>query len=308
MPDTRTAPELALRLLSRAAVMSKIIVGVDLSPESERAVAHAVAVARLAGAEVVLVLADAVPELAEASTEGLRFIRENHQLLFQGHHDKLAALRERWLGHGVEISQLLVDGRAPDRLPAVATELGADLIVVGSHGRTGLKRLLIGSVAERVARYADRSVLVTRDDAPDGGYRRVAIGTDFSPQLEVAVQRALPLIARGARIEVVHCWQMPATDAGMLPRFADLEGAYGDALRAAVARVQALLGDRPDVELSSMLVPGTPARGLVDAAQGLSADLVVVGTHGRRGARRFILGSVAEVTLRHAHSSVLVAR
>ena len=297
--------------------MSKIIVGVDLSAPSERAVAHAVDVARRLGAEVVLVVVDLVPDLAELGSEAVRAeaARDPKTLAGRLHHNRaaLAALRDRWLGHGVELSQLVVDGFADERLPAVAEELGADLIVVGSHGRTGLNRFLLGSVAERVIRRADRSVLLARGDAPDGGYRRAVIGTDFSEPAELALARAVPLIARGGRIELVHCWQAAVLSVFGEPLMVspgdELQRAVGQSLRELGARFRATaLIDRPDVELVLHAECAPPAQGLVDLAAARAADLVVVGSHGRRGVRRFVKGSVAERTAHHVACSILVAR
>ena len=296
--------------------MTKFIVGVDLSTEGERAVAHAVAAARHVGAELELVMIDAVPDLAEPIPASMRTIadryRETLQERLAQHRLELAALRERWLGHGVEISQLIVDGYPDERLPAIAAERGAALIVVGSHGRTGLKRFLIGSVAEQVTRRAEMSVLVSRGDAPDGGYRRVVVGTDFSILADLALTRALPFLAQGARVDLVHSWQLPWTGAFgesvAAIAFDDLHRALSDSLCETAQRLRNTLKDRPDVELVPQLVTASSSRGLIDAAAERQAELVVVGSHGRRGVRRLVLGSVAEVVVRHAPCSVLVTR
>src|SRR5690242_12874226 len=104
--------------------MSRIIVGVDLSEESERAIAHAVAIGRRTGAELVLVLADAVPDPVDGPPEAMRIIVDRYTATLatrlEEHRRRLAALRARWVGHGVELSQLVVNGFAAERLPAVA--------------------------------------------------------------------------------------------------------------------------------------------------------------------------------------------
>jgi nucleotide-binding universal stress UspA family protein len=295
---------------------SKFAVGVDLSAESEHAVAHAVAAARHVGAPLTLILVDVVPDLAEQPPASMKVIADRYTATLEArlelHRGQLAALRERWTGHGVELSQVVVDGYPDERLPVVAHELGADLLVVGSHGRTGFKRFLIGSVAEQVARRADISVLIARGDAPDGGYRRVVMATDFSTSADHAMARALPLVARGGRIDLVHCWQLPWAGTFGEPVVAmpydDLHKAFEASLHQAGNRLRAALGDRTDVEVVHDLLPAPPAQGVVDVATGRQADLIVVGSHGRRGVRRFVLGSVAEVVIRHAACSVLVAR
>ena len=289
--------------------MSKFVIGTDLSAESERAVAHGVAAARHMGAEVVLVMVDAVSELGALAVDAHGPPAARAAEVTHARRDELAALRQRWIDHGPELSQLVVDGEPAERLPQVAAELQADLIVVGSHGRTGVKRFLIGSVAERVVRHAACSVLVARRDAPDGGYRRVLVGTDLTPQLDTSVARVLPLLARGARIDLVHCWQAPwVGDPVAFAHQDELADVLAPALRDAATRVREMLRDRADVELVPSMFTAPPAHGLVDAAEASGADLVVVGSHGRRGLRRLLLGSVAEVTLRHARCSVLVAR
>lgn len=297
--------------------MTGVVVGVDLSDECERAVAHAVAVARHRGWDATLVLVDNVPDGLDAVPPAMRALAERYLATLHDrlhdHRAALAAVRERWIHHGVELSQLVVDGYPDERLPAVATELDAALIVVGSHGLSGVKRLLIGSVAERVARYAEVDVLVSRGDAPDGGYRRVVIGTDFSPEAERAALHALPYVGHGGRLELVHCWWVPGATVALgaaalgLGR-EDLHGTVEHYLRAAGDRMRSALAARPDLSLTFDLVPAPPARGLAEVAAHRDADLVVVGSHGRRGLRRLLLGSVAEHTLRHAPCSVLVAR
>jgi nucleotide-binding universal stress UspA family protein len=295
--------------------MRKILVGVDLSEQSETAVGHAVELARPGGAEVVLVLVDAIPEMVEpfppsASATVQTYV---HTLKDRLAADRagLAELRQRWVGRGVEISQLVVDGYADDELVKTAAETGADVLVVGSHGRTGLKRLLIGSVAERVVRLAECSVLVARGPAPSDGYRRIVVGTDFSALADRAFVRALELARPGGRIDLVHCWQMtpiltPPDAPAMIPSYdairADIRDELAERGKAAVARGPAGL----DVHFHLLERPA--AHGLDDFAREVNAELIVVGSHGRRGLRRFLLGSIAEVTVRHASCSVLVAR
>ncbi len=295
--------------------MKTILVGVDLSPESEHAVAHALDLARREGAKVVLAMADCVPELpahlAAGSREVAASYTEELQRRLAADRVTLGELRERWSG-GVDLSQVIVDGFADEELPRVGSEICADLIVVGSRGRTGVRRWLLGSVAERVVRRAEQSVLVARGDAVPGGYRRVVIGTDFSPLADAAIARALAVLSPQLRVDLVHCWQVPWAGTMDVPLVAneELRAQLEAALRDAGDKLRAGLRDlgRPEPELHIHLVQGSAAQGLVSVATDQHAELVVVGSHGRRGVRRFMLGSVAEVTVRHAPCSVLVGR
>lgn len=295
--------------------MRKIVVGIDLSSCSEQALGHAVDVARHTGAEVVMVLVDVVPEMPAVVDPSSVVLAEQYTRTLAerlaADRKQLTELRERWVGRGAEISQLVVDGHADERLAAVAAELKAELVVVGSHGRTGVKRWFIGSVAEHVVRLAQQSVLVARGEAPVGGYQRVVIGTDLSPGSERAVRHALPLLAPGARIELVHAWSGPWSmpEAAVLV-YDGIRSNLLNALTDTAERMVAIVRESGlrEVQLNARLAEASPAPSLADVASEIHADLVVVGSHGRRGVRRFLLGSVAEVTARHAPCSVLVSR
>jgi nucleotide-binding universal stress UspA family protein len=293
--------------------MRKIIVGVDLSPQSQLAVQTAVDLARRDGAEVVLALADAVPQVPDGMSERataaakrqISAMAENLAVDRRA----LAELRERHTGQGATVSQVVVDGYADDQLPKLAREMGADLVIVGSHGRTGLKRVVLGSVAERVARLSECSVLIVRGEPPTGGFHRIVVGTDFSVQGKVAIERAITVAARDATIRLIHTWQVPYAASGVdasavaLP-VGDLVDVWNDEGEALVQWTR----QRTDLPVTFELCSGAPALALSDAAANAKADLVAVGSHGRRGLRRFVLGSVAEVTARHAPCSTLIAR
>jgi nucleotide-binding universal stress UspA family protein len=297
--------------------MPKIVVGIDLSPPSELALGHAIALARHGGATVVAVMVDAMVELpgrvTRSSREVAKRYEEEHRQRYAAERLRMRQMLQRWHGGEHEVEQRYADGMPDEELPRVASELGAELIVVGSRGRTGLTRLLLGSVAEHVVRGAEQSVLVARGDAVPGGYRRVVIGTDFSAPSDVAVQRALPLLSADAHVDLVHGWQSAWTGAADVPSTGssqdEVHGQLGEVLRAAAVEVDArrrALGHggatRGEVSL------GAPAEALIAHAAHVGADLVVVGSHGRRGVRRLLLGSVAEATVRLASCAVLVAR
>jgi nucleotide-binding universal stress UspA family protein len=273
--------------------IQKIAVGIDLSPESELAAAHAMSLARRDGAQVVLVHVRSTEEMYLGIDE-------------RAH---LEELRQRLVGQGVEVSHAVVDGFPDAALADAAHELGADLILLGTHGRTGLKRFLLGSVAERTVRLASSSVMVTRG-APTAGHRRIVVGTDYSPLADRAIAQALEVAAPGAHLHVVHAWHVPAA-IGYETVFAagQLQDALADAARErGVELLRRWRAIRSDVELDMETDQAPAQQALIDRAEALGADLIAVGSHGRRGIRRLVLGSVAETVVRHAPCSVLVAR
>lgn len=133
-----------------------ILIGTDFSDPSEHAVRAAATWAKALGAKVTLAHALAVPEL---SAGALSQPYQAHAELEQAVHEHLDAVKERFLG-GLDAKTVLVRGGHPaEALAELASSEGVDVIVVGTHGRTGMARLLIGSVAERLVRLARCAVM-----------------------------------------------------------------------------------------------------------------------------------------------------
>lgn len=298
--------------------IKKIAVGVDFSPESEIAIRHAIQIARHVGAEVVLVHVGAILEHPFNTGEVVHpSFKEWERIVEQelaADRRRLEELRERLLGQGVDISHVIRDGFADTALAETAGDLGADLLIVGTHGRSGLKRFFLGSISERVVRLSQCDVMVARArDDGSGGYRRILVPTDFSAPSSRALELALDLAAPGASVELVHFWQVPVVAATPYAPFRAAEDALATVREAMVEAAEQggrnLLERhrRSGVDLSYHAVEASPAHGIQERLAHGDYDLVAVGSHGRRGIRRWLLGSVAELTVRHAPCSVLVA-
>ena len=293
--------------------IDKVLVGIDFSAESDAALQHAIQVCRKSGATLLLAHAFRTANLSYVSSMSpehvsLRLVREV-QADSRAQLDELCA---RHADQGVRMSGVLLDRQPDYSLAAKARAIGADLVVVGTQGRTGLARLMLGSVAERTVRFSETAVLVARHASlGEGGYRRILVPTDFSPNSEAALQAALGLVGDDGRIDVLHCWRLPsALPSAWSPAMHD---SSIDPLRVELTESVQQLGNK----LSSLhQAPGTrldfhqreewPVEGILGQLEGRAYDLVVMGSHGRRGLRRWLLGSVAEATVRHAHCSVLV--
>jgi len=294
-----------------------VAVGVDLSPPSDLAALQAQRLARHLGAELVLIHVGYVPEPLLGSPQVRHHAERAYYALVRDRltedRERLEALRQRLLGQGVEISHVVVQGHFPDTaITKTARELDAELIVVGTQGRTGFDRWWFGSVAETTVRAASSSVLVARGgpEAAEGGYRTILVGTDFSSLAEHAMARALDVAAKGAQIRVLHAWHMPGIISPEsvvgLPELRDaVEAGCRDQSQTLL---RAWRERATGFALDGEVLEGRARDVLVDRATALGADLIVVGSHGRRGVRHLLLGSVAEAVVRHAPCSVLVAR
>jgi nucleotide-binding universal stress UspA family protein len=210
-----------------------------------------------------------------------------------------------------EYEALIEDGSPSARIVDAAEARSASLVVVGAHPRERHNHRLIGSVTERVVRHAHCPVLVLRPGPSDGP---VLVATDFSDPAASAVAAAAgEARRRRAPLAILHCLEVAIS--GGSPREDPLGGsAVGlplDALLelrdAARARLQAL---RAKLDLAADLVVavGPASQAILQAVEDRGASLVVVGTKGRTGWKRVLLGSVAESVVQAAPCSVLVAR
>ncbi len=297
----------------------KIAVGIDFSTESEIASNEALRLARHLGGELVLVhVASAVdlPGLAPAATaageRAVAAMREYAAQAVQRERVRLGALRERLSASGVHTLQAVIEGYADTGLCTAARETGCELLVVGTHGHTGLKWFLLGSVAQRVIRIADLDVLVARNrEGSADGYRRVLVATDFSPSSARALARARQLAAPDAEIDVVHFYHH-APHAELYEAVKNEVGAdlnetmMAELTAAGQSFISQRNGHGPTIRFYAVAEPPLP--GLVHWLERQKFDLVALGSHGRRGVRRFLLGSVAEAVARRAPCSTLIAR
>jgi nucleotide-binding universal stress UspA family protein len=290
----------------------RILVAVDLSETSILALreAHALASARGAALAVVHV----TPHLVDI------------QALFpQNYGANMTALAEAEAATGLEVERHVAEldpgakvaifierGQAYAEIIRRAESWSATLIVVASHGRTGLSRALLGGVAERVVRYAHCPVLVTRQNRSE---KLVIAATDLSDQSLPALARgAEEARLRGARLVVVHA--VDTAGASYLASAGTLFGATTsmppvEVQRAARDGLSELLCQsmaRFGASGESLVLDGAPVAEIVRAVEDFHAELLVVGAHGRTGIARIALGSVAEQLVRLSPCSVLAVR
>jgi nucleotide-binding universal stress UspA family protein len=217
-------------------------------------------------------------------------------------------LRER----GVQTDFRVCRQSPADGILDQAHEGNASLIVLGSHGMGAIERFLIGSVAERVARYAPCSVLVARRDT----LRRTIIAVDGSQSAEHALDTLIDLpLPIDVELTAVYAVQPVEVIPAVLPipplNYATVVERYEEERRKTGERI--LLHARERLRAAGRHVTvalrwGSPADELLIAARETNADLIVVGAANRSPLGRLFMGSVSGRVLSHATSSVFVAR
>jgi nucleotide-binding universal stress UspA family protein len=304
----------------RSFKIETMLVPTDFSEESQKAIAYARALLNHFPATVHLVyvhdidFAYAVPALMGSapllSSEDVeRHLRKDL--------DKLAKKLEL---PGSVAERHVRTGRAYREICGLASEIGAELIVIATHGRTGLKRLMLGSTAERVVQHAPCPVLVVRErerefvETGKGKEAALYIGKvlvplDFSDSSREGLLYAISFAKRfGASLILLHAIQVMPFIPANGPAAHERIPAPGVIERSARLRARKFLKqvDFAGVKYKMEIQSGTPAHEICRFAENANVELIITATHGQTGLAHVLIGSTAEHVVRYAHSPVLV--
>ncbi len=215
-------------------------------------------------------------------------------------HDELAIVQEQ------------VEHASPPTVIAEYAEANdVDLIVMGTRGRRGVDRLLMGSVAEEVVRTTACPVLTVLDGlevAPGQAFRRILVPVDFSEPSRLAIDHATELAGTyGAEVDLLH-----VVEEVSLPTAYGVEP-IGFAVPEIVDNSEKALARMAEEEIGYEHVavevrPGYPSTTILDYVDERNVDLVVIATHGRTGLDRLLMGSVAEKVVRRASCPVFTVK
>jgi nucleotide-binding universal stress UspA family protein len=216
--------------------------------------------------------------------------------------------RARSVASDLAVSTRLVLGSA--RWALLREADGAQLLVVGSHGRSGLRGLLAGSTSIHVAAHASCPVVVVRPandtSVAASAAARVVVGVDLTSTCTHAIGFAFQAARqRGIPLTALHAWT-PDPPADLEAISASPTMAEALARRATEKGLARWRDEYPDVPVVTELARGDPAQALATASRG--AALVVVGSRGRGHILATVLGSVSQTVLRHAHCPIAVVR
>lgn len=280
-----------------------ILVPCDFSSSSKRAVHVALELAERVGAAVHLLFAEVLHADAQASGD-----------------DPQETLKQRLLQDldpHVPVEPVVTRNvAAAPAIVAYAEEHPVDLIVMGTHGRRGISRMLLGSTAEEVVRTAPCPVLTIRgreDTAPEAGIavERILVPVDFSRHAREALGHARALAGLfGARIDLLHVVEEQLHPAFYNIQVQSIYDLVPDLDQKAEAEMRRFFEETPgpDVEAAYHVRKGQAARQITVFAEEEGISLIVMSTHGLRGLEHFLIGSVAEKVVRRAPCPVLTLK
>jgi nucleotide-binding universal stress UspA family protein len=275
-------------------VPKKLLCAVDLGEASAKVLRWAGLLARTFGARVEVLYADwwEPPRyFTEAQIQALVAQARAHRATVR---QQLAALSRDALGPDVRHNLLVIEGQPATVILDHARHQVADLLVMGSHGRTGMARLRLGSVAEDVTRQTPCPVLIVKGDQDEGGLniRQVLCPVNFTALARQCLELSAAVAgAFRARLWVAHA--VEAKQADLVQRRESLCAWVPDAARA-------------QCDLNEVIREGDAAEQIVRLASEHGADLVVIGAQHRPFLEYTTLGTTTERVMRHSSCSLLV--
>ena len=296
-------------------MFSKILVPLDGSQLAERALVPAYALSQSSHGEVLLLRVATpekifVPEDHMAGSYGILWPEQSIELCRKEAREYLETIRS-FAPAGLKLSAEVMDGGVPESIIDLAATSHVDLIAISSHGYSGITRLALGSVAEKVLRSAACPVLIIRSNGP---LRRALIALDGSLLSEQALGPGLALAA------ALHCKvtllqavpQIPRSEVVRLEAIErELDWRLGSESEAeADAYLKSLITTRCPcgLDIQRMVSEEPAARAILHYVETNAVDVIVMSTHGRSGLRRWVFGSITEKVMHDAGCSMLIIR
>jgi nucleotide-binding universal stress UspA family protein len=291
-------------LLMDKTMYQTIVVGFDNSEPSKAALAEASHWVKRHGGRIILVHAVYfdTEEFGIAPDQLEKRLKVGEKICIETK-EKLAS------EFGIEAQFLLCEGDPPEVIVEIAEGKKADLIVLGTYGRRGINRLLMGSVTSHVIVHAPVDVLVAKRPCTEctGSYRSILVPFDGSESSKKALIRACALSkVDGAEIATLY----------VIPRYEEMvEFFRTSSIKASLHGEAAKILDSArsiasahGVSVKTEVVEGQAAEKIIEFATKQKSDLIAMGSYGYRGVDKAIMGSTAERVITAASCPILIAR
>jgi len=298
-------------------MFNKILVPLDGSELAERALNPALTLAQQVKGEVILLSVPVLKQMFVSGGNGYSLmlpvdsLQESRQEMM----GYLQTVAQNWTFPDVTLRTEVINGDEASVIVETAAAEDVDLIVMSTHGYSGLTRWMLGSITEKVLRVAPCPVLVVRSLNP---ISRILITLDGSELAEYSLEPGLEIARRfSGEVTLLRVEHVPAPS----PLRFEQQKMTREALREE-DKVQKKIYDSAKIYLARMVEShrqagqhietavsfDSPAEGILDFADLNQTDLIVMSTHGRTGLAHWVYGSVTEKVLRGADCAMLIIR
>ncbi|PWG06850.1 universal stress protein [Polaribacter aquimarinus] len=268
--------------------MKKIIVPVDFSNHSEYALKTAASIAKNNDATIYALHMLDIHEVTLTESE---FYQQEKAVFFLKLAEKKFKdfLKKDFLKE-VKIVPVIKHYKVFSEVNAIAKEVGADLIVMGSHGASGLKEFFVGSNTEKVVRYSELPVLVIKNEMLNTDFSDIVVATDFSEESIPAFKRMLKTVDfLNARKHILYV-NLPNED---FKTTSEMETLAADFFMEVEGNTDRLIN-------VNYVCDRSIEKGILNFSNAVGADLISVITHGRKGLSHIFAGSIAEDITNHS--------
>jgi nucleotide-binding universal stress UspA family protein len=286
----------------------KILIATDGSEASEKAANFGMETFKFERAKVYGVYVINTTSYGSASVGDLGS-KKVEQLEEIGH-KAVSYVEELAKAAGLETESVVLKGNPAEEIVNFAEEKQVDMIIVGSLGKSGIKRFVLGSVSEKVVRHAKVPVLVVREQNEEKPQKKILIATDGSKATEKAVDFGIE-IARlnGSKVYAVYVIDITSYDSILMDEawVKNMQDQFEKTGHEATSYIEEN-AKAVGVEAESVILKGNPAKEIMDFAEEQKVDMIVVGSLGKSGVEQFVIGGVSEKVSRNAKVPVLVVR
>ncbi len=297
-------------------MFNKILVPMDGSPLAERAINPAIALAKETGGQLVLLHSILTDDVLIPDYMGMPVLQPEYWI-----HERrrqadayLSSIQKRFGSPTLSLTYQILEGDPAATILDIVQEEGYDLVIMSTHGYSGVRRFMYGSVTEHVLRHAICPVLVVRCDR---SISHILITLDGSKMSETVIKPAMQLAKMlQAKVTFLRVEKdVILKDYQEIRKIEQLDPGLGQRiLDSFYTRVDDYLQNlklrygSTNLEINVLSMRGDPTDDILTAAAHFDADLIAMATHGRSGFRRWVYGSVTEKVMRQAERNMLVVR
>ncbi len=286
----------------------KILIATDGSKAAEKAADFGIETLRFSGAKVYA--AYVIDTTSYGSVPKDERLSKKVEQFEKIGHEATSYVEEKAKAAGMEAESIVLKGNPAEEIVNFAEDPNVYMIIVGSLGKSGIKRVMLGSVSEKVVRHAKVPVLVVRGLKEEKPHRQILIATDGSKAAENAADFGIEIAGwSGAKVSAAYVIDIPSLDSILMdePWTKDMYNQLEKTGREATSYVEEN-AKSAGIEAESILLKGNAAKEILNFAEKQKVDIIVVGSLGKSGVQGFLLGNVSEKVLRNSKVPVLVVR